>query len=130
MDKIEIFQILGIEYTKDEHLIKNAYREKLAVTNPEDNPEGFKRLRAAYEEACRLAKQPEEYAVGDILRLTEGSFALVACLEKKQNPCQRSAGCKTLKMWKDFQKLTEDYFDNITIADLAGDSQGADNYVI
>lgn len=60
MDKIEIFQILGIEYTKDEHLIKNAYREKLAVTNPEDNPEGFKRLRAAYEEACRLAKQPEE----------------------------------------------------------------------
>ncbi len=60
MEKIEIFQILGIEATKDERAIKNAYREKLAVTNPEDNPEGFKRLRTAYEEACRLAKEPDE----------------------------------------------------------------------
>lgn len=60
MDRIEVFQILGIEATKDEGLIKNAYRDKLAVTNPEDNPEGFKQLRAAYEEACRLAKQSGE----------------------------------------------------------------------
>lgn len=60
MDKIEVFQILGIEMTKDEKSIKNAYREKLAVTNPEDNPEGFKRLREAYEEACRLARQTDE----------------------------------------------------------------------
>lgn len=55
MDRIEIFQILGIEETKDEKQIKNAYRRKLSVTNPEDDPEGFKRLRTAYEEACRLA---------------------------------------------------------------------------
>ncbi len=60
MEKIEIFQVLGIESTKDEQAIKNAYREKLAVTNPEDNPEGFKRLRTAFEEACRLAKMPED----------------------------------------------------------------------
>ncbi|MCM1192590.1 MAG: tetratricopeptide repeat protein [Acetatifactor muris] len=60
MDRIEVFQILGIEMTKDEKSIKNAYRERLAVTNPEDNPQGFKRLREAYEEACRLAKEPDE----------------------------------------------------------------------
>lgn len=60
MDVIEIFQVLGIEQTKDERAIKNAYREKLAVTNPEDNPEGFKRLRAAYEEACVYARQAED----------------------------------------------------------------------
>lgn len=60
MNKTEIFQILGIEETKDEGLIKRAYREKLTVTNPEDNPEGFKRLRTAYEEACVLAKKEEE----------------------------------------------------------------------
>lgn len=57
--KIEIFQILGISQTKDEQLIKNAYREKLADVNPEDDPEGFKRLRGAYEQACRLARQEE-----------------------------------------------------------------------
>lgn len=60
METIEIFQILGIEATKDERAIKNAYREKLAVTNPEDNPEGFKRLRTAYEEACNYARQSDE----------------------------------------------------------------------
>ena len=60
MELIEIFQVLEIERTKDEEAIKAAYRRKLSVTNPEDNPEGFKRLRTAYEEACRYAKQPEE----------------------------------------------------------------------
>lgn len=59
MELVEIFQVLGIEQTKDERAIKNAYREKLAVTNPEDNPEGFKRLRTAYEEACNYAKEPD-----------------------------------------------------------------------
>lgn len=59
MQTTEIFSILGIEETRDEKAIKAAYREKLAVTNPEDNPEGFKRLRQAYEEALDLDKQPE-----------------------------------------------------------------------
>lgn len=59
MEQIEIFQVLGIAPTKEEKSIKNAYREKLSVTNPEDDPEGFKRLRTAFEEACRLAKQPD-----------------------------------------------------------------------
>lgn len=59
VELVEIFQVLGIEKTKDERAIKNAYREKLAVTNPEDNPEGFKRLRTAYEEACDYARRTE-----------------------------------------------------------------------
>ncbi len=60
MELVEIFQVLGIEQTKDERVIKNAYRAKLTVTNPEDNAEGFKRLRAAYEEACAYARRVEE----------------------------------------------------------------------
>lgn len=56
----EIFNILNIDSTKDENAIKAAYREKLKVTNPEDNPEGFKRLRAAYEAAVNYARTTEE----------------------------------------------------------------------
>lgn len=52
--------ILGIEPTRDKKAITAAYREKLAYTNPEDKPESFKALRAAYEEALELAHQVVE----------------------------------------------------------------------
>ena len=64
MNREEAFRILGIEATKDERALKGAYRGKLTVTNPEDDPEGFKRLRRAYEEACRYARETED-AEGD-----------------------------------------------------------------
>ncbi len=56
----EIFYILGIEPTKDEKVIKDAYRKKLAHTNPEDDPEGFRRIRQAYEEGCSYARSSDE----------------------------------------------------------------------
>ena len=56
----EAFQILGIAPTADENLIKDAYRKKLVSVNPEDDQEGFKRLRKAYEEACAYAENEEK----------------------------------------------------------------------
>lgn len=66
----------------------------------------------------RLSRKPDEYTVGEILRLTEGNLAPVSCLECGAEPCQRAVSCKTLEMWKGFFKLTNEYFDNITIYDL------------
>lgn len=60
MDKKLAFQILGLSDTKEEEKIRQAYLSRLKSTNPEDDPEGFKRLREAYEEALRLARQQEE----------------------------------------------------------------------
>lgn len=60
MEKKQIFHILEIEETKDEDSIRAAYRVLLKKTNPEDDPEGFKRLRQAYEEALRFAAQSDE----------------------------------------------------------------------
>lgn len=60
MNRGEIFSVLEINETKDKELIRSAYMKKLSVTNPEDNPEGFKQLREAYEEAMRLAEQTED----------------------------------------------------------------------
>ncbi len=78
----------------------------------------------------KLARRPEDYTAGEILRLTEGSFAPVACLEKKPNRCDKAPYCKTLKMWEGFEKVISEYFDNITIADLLEDGYSADNYII
>ena len=60
MQKTEIFEILGIEPVKDEDKIKQAYMEKLSCTNPEDDPEGFKLLRQAYDEAMTYCAEEEE----------------------------------------------------------------------
>ena len=67
--------------------------------------------------------------MGDVLRLTEGTLAPVACLVEGADPCARAADCRTLAMWQKFDQITREYFDSITIADLMqGDM--ADNYVI
>lgn len=65
-----------------------------------------------------LTKKPAEYPIIDILRLTEGSLATVACLEAGAEECPHVDKCKTLSMWKGYDKLTTEYFSKITIADL------------
>lgn len=65
-----------------------------------------------------LTKQPEEYPVIDILKLTEGSLATVACLEEGADKCPHMDKCKTLSMWQGYDELTNNYFSKITIKDL------------
>lgn len=66
----------------------------------------------------RLSRSPDEYTVGEILRLTEGNLAPVSCLECGADPCSRASECRTLKMWTEFYNMTNKYFDGITVADL------------
>ena len=60
MDETISFSVLEIEKTKDKGVIRDAYRRLLVKTNPEDDPEGFKRLREAYETANAYADRPDE----------------------------------------------------------------------
>lgn len=60
-----IWKILEINKTKDEEVIRSAYREKLRYVNPEDDEDGFKELRRAYEEALEYASQPEDESLND-----------------------------------------------------------------
>ena len=66
----------------------------------------------------RLCRQPKEYTVGEILRLTDGDIIPVSCLECEGAYCDKSAECRTVLMWKQAAVLMNDYFDGITIADL------------
>ena len=66
----------------------------------------------------RLAARPSDIRVGDILRLTEGDLAPVACLGCEADICERAESCRTLPMWTEFYRLTNAYFDGITLADL------------
>lgn len=66
----------------------------------------------------KLKRTPEEYTIGEILRITEGSLATVACLGCDAKKCERESVCRTLPMWKNLYQLVNDFFDGITIADL------------
>ena len=77
----------------------------------------------------RLTRPPEDYTVGEILRLAEGDLSPVACLQEGAKPCPRAAECRTLPLWKEYYDLTRRYFDGNTLADLMA-TPLADNYVI
>jgi Rrf2 family protein len=66
----------------------------------------------------KLAKLPEQYTVGDILRITEGNLAPVACLVDDVNMCQRNLFCMTLDVWRGLGKVIENYLDGITLQDI------------
>ena len=69
----------------------------------------------------RLNRAPEEYSVGSILRLTEGTLAPVSCTTQGAAACSRSTCCQTLPMWERLEKLINDFFEGITLADLLRD---------
>lgn len=68
----------------------------------------------------KLARSPETYTVGSILKATEGSLAPVACLESCGESCPRAGECVTLPLWKDLHKLIDDYLEGITLDQLKG----------
>lgn len=78
----------------------------------------------------RLAREPEQYTVGEILRCVEGTLAPVACLEPPKNTCTRAAQCRTLPMWEKLDKIVNDYFDGITLADLMDKGEVGNDFVI
>ena len=78
----------------------------------------------------RLKKDPDQYTVGSILRLTEESLAPVSCLEQNAEPCPRSGQCRTLNLWQGLDKVIHDYLESVTIADLMENCVAGDDYVI
>ncbi len=90
MDKSMIFAVLGIAETREEEQIRRAYREQLAANNPEDDPEGFKRLREAYEQAVALAREPEKEEEEEVDDTPAGQWMrrvaeVYFCLPKRLN---------------------------------------------
>jgi len=66
----------------------------------------------------RLTAAPEEYTVGQILQLTEGSLAPVACLADGAPACEKASSCCTLDFWKGLDEVIDNYTNSWTLADL------------
>ena len=66
----------------------------------------------------RLNRQPAEYTVGSILKLTEGSLAAVSCTAQGPAACSRTTCCQTKPMWEKLDKMIDEFFEGITLANL------------
>ena len=78
----------------------------------------------------RLNRDPEQYDLWEILRVTEGELAPVSCLTPGAASCSRMANCRTYEMWKGLNDMIADYFGKITLADLAAPDQAGNDYII
>ncbi len=66
----------------------------------------------------KLCRRPEDYTVGEIIELTEGSLAAVSCLAEGAAVCPRNASCPTLPLWAEYNRLTHDFFYGKRLSDL------------
>ena len=66
----------------------------------------------------RLNRAPAQYTVGGILKLTEGSLAVASCTTQGAAACSRSECCHALPMWERLDKMIDEFFEGITLADL------------
>lgn len=82
------------------------------------NKAGYVKSIRGAQGGYRLAKEPVEYTVGMILRLTEGSIAPIDCLEKGSEGCSRCNGCMTREVWRDLYDAIKNVVDHITLQDI------------
>ena len=76
----------------------------------------------------KMTRSPEEYTIGDILRVTEGEMAPVSCLEGAENQCLKMDQCPTFEFWKGLHQTINDYLDGTTIADLVRNAEENNDY--
>lgn len=89
-----------------------------------------KSLRGAHG-GYRLAKEPREYTVGMILRLTEGNMSPVECTEDEINDCTRASVCASLRLWEMLDEAIKGVIDHVTLQDMLDwNNETGDNYVI
>lgn len=95
--------------------ISKKYLEQIV---PILNKSDILKTNRGFQGGYMLAKSPEKYTVGEILRLTEGSLSPVACLDQNPIGCERSAECATLPVWQGLNKVINDYLNGITLQDI------------
>ncbi|MGN1280470.1 MAG: RrF2 family transcriptional regulator [Succinivibrio sp.] len=90
------------------------------------------RTSRGYLGGYQLNREPENYTVGEILRLTEGNLAPVACLECDPVICPKNLQCPTLPIWKGLYDVINNYLDSITLQDILDKQHAmyANDYVI
>ncbi|MGN1412832.1 MAG: RrF2 family transcriptional regulator [Anaerovoracaceae bacterium] len=122
----------GFVALKDIAERQNISKKYLEQIVPILNKADVLRTTRGFQGGYRLAKSPDKYTIGEILRLTEGSLAPVACLEHDPIECSRSVGCATLPVWQGLYRVINEYLDGITLQDILNQQEAmySNDYII
>lgn len=109
--------------------ISKKYLEQIV---PILNKSDILKTNRGFQGGYMLAKSPDQYTVGEILRLTEGSLSPVACLDQTPIECEKSSECPTLPIWQGLNKVINDYLNSITLQSVLDKQRErySNNYVI
>lgn len=121
------YQEEGFVALKDVAERQNISKKYLEQIIPVFNKSGALKANRGPQGGYRLAKNPDQYTVGEILRLTEGNLAPVACLEQDPIECKRSSECPTLSIWKGLNRVIHEYLDSITLQDILNQQKDRHN---
>ncbi len=97
---------------------QNISKKYLEQIVPILNRTDILKTNRGYQGGYKLAKDPSQYTIGMVLRVTEGSLAPVPCVDQDPIECERCDECLTLPMWKGLNKVVNEYLDSITLQDL------------
>lgn len=109
-------EILSLKSVAEAHNISLKYLEQIVQMLVKGN------LLTSYRGAnggYKLAKQPAEITVAEILRATEGSLKVVNCME--QNTCGNECHCRVRKCWHKLNTLIDEYLKNVSLSELLSD---------
>lgn len=111
----------------DRQSISKKYLEQIV---PLLNKADLLKTNRGYQGGYALAKSPDKYTVGEILRVTEGNLCPVSCLQYPVNECPRASECITLPVWEGLYKAINDYLDSVTIQDIIDQAATGGDYTI
>lgn len=122
----------GFIALKDISVRQNISKKYLEQIVPILNKTDVLQTNRGFQGGYKLAKTPDKYTVGEILRMTEGSLSPVTCLDQEPNQCDRSGECLTLPVWQGLSKVINEYLDGITLQDILDQQREryANNYTI
>ena len=119
----------GFVTLKDIAERQNISKKYLEQIVPVLNKAKIVQSNRGYQGGYRLAKNPQEICVYDVLVATEGNLSCVSCLESDINTCPRNEDCTTLFVWEGLNQVIKTYLKGINLQDILNHEQSFD-YII
>ncbi|MBE5928518.1 MAG: RrF2 family transcriptional regulator [Lachnospiraceae bacterium] len=106
---------ISIKEIAERQEVSTKYLEAIVGTL---NRAGFVESQRGKSGGYRLAKSPELFTVGAILKISEGSLSPVSCLDSKDGLCEKAGECVSLPLWRNLDKVVDDYLESVTLKGL------------